>query len=107
MAGDRLPTGTLTPRSANVVSAYRFAGDFGQPDGFTSVLEAVVRRSGALCLTLTWRQSSGGGVYPDDIRRWFIELTDEQRRALAEVIRAYEPRTWEAIKQNEGTDTVG
>lgn len=90
--------GTLTPQSSDVVRDMRFTGGFGQPDGFASTLTALVRKSGALCLTLDYRVN-------DREQMWSVELTSEQRHTLAELLLSYEPRHWEAI--NKGLDGHG
>jgi hypothetical protein len=88
-----LETGTLTPRSADIVEEIRFSGGFGQPDGFASVLIASVRTDGSLCLRLDYR-----GI--DHIQVWAVELTNEQREAIAGLTNRYRPRVYEWTVQN-------
>ena len=85
-------TGTLTPRSNDEVEAYRFAGPFGQPNGFSSILYVSIKKSGDVGLTLTWR------LAPDEHEMmWSVMLDNEQRNALAQILGRYQPRTWERI----------
>jgi len=84
--------GKLTPRSSDVVEAMRFSGDFGQPDGFKSVLTVTVRRSGGVCFTLNYR------IPPRDKDMvWSVELANEQRAAMAEFLGQYKPTLCEKI----------
>jgi hypothetical protein len=88
----QMEKGKLTPRSADVIEAMRFSGAFGQPDGFDSVLTATVRRSGGVCFTLDYR------IPPqDNDMRWSVELTNEQRAAMAEFLGQYKPTLCEKI----------
>ena len=68
----------------------RFSGSFGQPDGFDSILTAIVKEDGGLCLTLNYKCD-----YEE--RMWSIELDNEQRKVLRDHIDGYEPRLWEVI----------
>ena len=92
-----METGTLTPRSNNIVRAMRFSGGFGQPDGFGSVLVADVRKSGDACLTLTYRMPTGN----QEERTWSVILTSTQRHALAALLGDYEPALFETIEENQ------
>lgn len=78
--------GNLTPRSSDVVADMRFTGNFGRPDGFGSLLEVLVRRSGEVCLTIDSKDQT-----------WSVELTSEQRRELAKLLDCYEPLLWDPI----------
>ena len=91
-----MDTGNLTPRSADVVCDARFSGDFDQPDGFSSVLKALVRTSGAICLQLTWRSPFLADRNKEE-QTWAIELTNEQRKALGQLLLSYDPVLWEPI----------
>lgn len=83
-----METGTLTPRSADIVDEFRFSGNFGQPDGFGSVLTASVRRDGSLCLRLNY-DLNGKEMF------WAVELTSEQREILTSLTNRYRPRLYE------------
>jgi hypothetical protein len=80
--------GKLTPRTGSVVASMRFAGGFGQPDGFGSILNVAIRTGGDLCLTLNYKLH-------DHETFWAVELTNEQRKKLAEFILSYEPVLYE------------
>lgn len=88
-----MDTGTLTPRSADVIRDARFAGNFGQPDGFGSVLKVLLRRSGGVCLTLNYRPDTPAS----EEHTWSVELNSEQRKALVTLLDGYEPVLWEPI----------
>jgi hypothetical protein len=80
--------GTLTPRTNKEVAAMRFSGNFGQPDGFGSVLLASIRESGDLCLTLDFLLNGKEMM-------WSVMLTNDQRTALAGFLNRYHPRLYE------------
>lgn len=84
--------GTLTPRTANVVKEMRFAGE-GSGWGDGSVLIAAVRRTGDACLSLHYSTGSFGDKLD---HFWAIELTGEQRKALAALLLSYEPVLFES-----------
>ena len=86
-----MQTGNLTPRSNNTIDEMRFTGNFGQPDGFDSVLVASVRKSGDACLTLTYCMDVGDR----EERIWSIMLTNEQRLVLAKLLNEYKPTLYE------------
>ncbi len=86
--------GKLTPKSNDTVHEMRFSGGFGQPDGFSSVLNVRVNKAGYSYLTSTYRMN---GVD----HTWTIELNNEQRKTLAELLTRYEPTLWEEV--NDGT----
>lgn len=88
-----MKTGTLTPRSNDCVKAMRFSGSFGQPDGFASVLDVKVNQGGNVSLSLTYK----GGDNQEHM--WAVALTDSQRRALAVMLAAYEPRVFEYYEE--------
>lgn len=90
-----MKTGKLTPKSGDVVDAMRFTGAFDQPDGFGSVLDVTVRRSGDAYLTLTYRMHGAEHV-------WSIGLTEPQRNALAQMLSQNQSRTWERYDPKEG-----
>ena len=90
--------GTLTPRSSDVVTEMRFSGSFGQPDGFGSVLVAGVRRDGNACLSLHYSTGHFGGKLD---HFWAVELTGEQRKALAALLVSYEPRLFESTTEGK------
>lgn len=83
--------GNLTPRASDIVEAMRFSGGFGQPDGFSSVLEVMVRKDGSVCLRLLY--STIGDKRLSNF--WAVELTNEQRFALQFFIGRYQPRLFE------------
>jgi hypothetical protein len=85
--------GKLTPRTGSVVASMRFAGGFGQPDGFGSILRADIRTGGDLCLVLNYKLH-------DHETFWAVELTNEQRKKLAEFILSYDPVLYENIPSN-------
>lgn len=85
-------TGTLTPRSNDTVNEMRFTGNFGQPDGFGSVLTVSIRKDGAVCLTLTWKDLLG-----DEEKTWSVMLTSDQRPVLAQLLDSYNPKLWEKV----------
>jgi hypothetical protein len=85
-----MDTGTLTPRCSDPVRAVRFSGPFGQPDGFSSVLTVIVRKSGDLCLKLNYK----GHITE---HQWAVELTSEQRIALGKTVLSYTPKLYEDI----------
>jgi hypothetical protein len=87
-----METGSLTPKAEDVVEAMRFTGNFGQPDGFGSVLKVEVRQSGSAALTLMWRDDATGNEM-----QWSVMLTDDQRQALGQFIGRYQPRLWERV----------
>lgn len=91
-----MKTGSLTPKSNNTVHAMRFSGDFGQNDGFASVLEVRVNVAGEAALTLTYKSS----LDPTE-RQWSIMLNSEQRNALSVLLGRYQPRQYELIEESE------
>ena len=86
--------GRLDPRSNSDVIRMRFTGSFGQPDGFGSILDAAVKTSGNCSLTLVWKHETS----PDE-KMWSVELTNEQRKALGQMLMSYEPVLFEEIKK--------
>jgi hypothetical protein len=94
--------GTLTPKSREIVDEMRFSGNFGQPNGFGSVLIAQVRRDGEACLSLHYSTGNFGEKLD---HFWAVMLTNEQRNALAEFLGAYQPRLWE--KTRDGDAQIG
>ena len=86
-----MKTGNLTPRSNDEVKTVRYSGNFGQPTGFNSILEASVRGSGEASLGLVYRGLDGGE------QTWTVMLTSEQRRHLANLLNSYEPTLWEEV----------
>ena len=82
-------TGKLTPKTNSTVLGMRFSGAFGQTNGFGSMLEAEVKTDGRLVLTLKYKDIDS------HIHQWSIDLTNEQRRALGEMILNYEPCLFE------------
>jgi len=80
--------GKLTPRSGSKVASMRFAGGFGQPDGFGSILTVDIRTGGDLCFILNYRLH-------DHEAFWAVDLTNEQRKKLAEFILSYDPVLYE------------
>jgi hypothetical protein len=86
--------GTLTSRSNGTVEAYRFTGQFGQPDGFGSVLTARVKTDGRLVLTLVY-------LSVDVERTWTVELDTYQRGVLGQLCNRYQPRLYERIDPSE------
>lgn len=86
-----MQTGNLTPRTNCTIDAMRFSGDFGQPDGFGSVLDVQVKKSGEVCFTLTYKMQPQSA----EEHMWSVTLTEEQRRALAGLLVKYHPRTYE------------
>ena len=85
-----METGKLTPKSNDTMQKMRFTGHFGQPDGFGSVLEARVNRHGYAYLSLTYKSSG-------EERVWSMELDNEQRRALGQMMLKFEPTLYEII----------
>lgn len=84
--------GTLTARTPDVVKEMRFAGQ-GSPWSGGSVLIAAVRRSGEVCLSLHYST----GNFGDKLDHfWAIELSSEQRKALAALLLSYEPVLFES-----------
>jgi len=92
-------TGNLTPRCNSIVKALRFSGGFGQPDGFGSVLEASVCKDGRLVLTLVYK--SGIGPDAEHEHMWSVELTNEQRLALAQLAADYQPVLFEEVPAHQ------
>ena len=92
---EELRSGNLTPRSNTTQVSRRFSGGFGQPDGFGSVLDVKVNKSGDLCLTLHYRTDFPDN--PNAKHMWSVTLTNEQRKNLAEMIGNpdLEPTLWE------------
>jgi hypothetical protein len=86
-----MDTGGLTPKSNNIVAAMRFTGNFGQPDGFGSVLEADVRESGDGCLKMIWRDAN------NTEHQWSVMLNEQQRVALAGMFSRFLPKHYEVI----------
>jgi hypothetical protein len=84
--------GTLTARTPDVVKEMRFAGQGSQWDG-GSVLVAAIRRTGEACLSLHWSTGNFGKKLD---HFWAIELTSEQRKALAAMLISYEPTLFES-----------
>lgn len=84
--------GTLTPRTSNVVKEMRFGGHGSVWDA-GSVLVAAVRRTGDVCLALHYSTGSFGDKLD---HFWAIELTSEQRKALAALLLSYEPVLFES-----------
>ena len=85
-------TGTLTPRCENTVDEMRFSGGFRTPGGFSSVLTVSVRRNGGACLTLDYQSTNGES-------QWSVMITNEQRKALATLLAAYEPVLFERTSE--------
>jgi len=90
-----METGTLTPRSNDIVDEMRFSGGFGQPDGFGSVLTASMRKSGDAALTLVWRDLQGHE------QTWSVVLAPGQKDALGQFLTRYQPRLYERITKTE------
>ena len=88
--------GTLTPKSNELVEEMRFTGNFGQPNGFGSVLVASVRRSGEACLSLHYSTGSFGDRLD---HFWAVMLTNEQRNALSALLGRYQPRLFESTTE--------
>lgn len=84
--------GNLTARTADVVKEMRFAGQGSQWDG-GSVLVAAIRRTGEACLSLHYSTGNFGNKLDSF---WAIELTSEQRKALAALLVSYEPTLFES-----------
>ena len=89
-----MKTGTLTPRSNNCVEGMRFSGDFGQPDGFGSVLAVRINEAGQACFALTYKNMDGSES------SWAVTLTDSQRDALAVFLAEYKPRLFERYQRD-------
>jgi len=84
--------GTLTARTPDVVKEMRFAGQGNIWSG-GSVLIAAVRRTGEACLSLHYST----GNFGDKLDHfWAIELSSEQRKALAALLLSYEPVLFES-----------
>jgi len=90
-----METGNLTPKSNNCIKACRFSGNFGQPDGFGSVLNVRVNRNGDVALQLNYRSDIDGQE-----KLWTVMLDNEQRKKLIEIISMGEdePRKFEEYK---------
>ena len=87
--------GKLTPKSNNAVRKMRFAGGFGQPDGFGSVLEVRLNKAGDVSFGLTYRIDG-----KTEEHQWSVTLDNEQRHKLIEVLSPeYEPCKFEEIKE--------
>ena len=84
-------TGNLTPKSNDTVLYQKYTGNFGQPDGFGSILELKVNTNGDLCLTLHYTTLG-------DKKMWSVMLNNEQREHMAEVISKenYHPVFWDS-----------
>lgn len=84
-------TDGLTPRSNTIKSQIRYTGNFGQPDGFASVLEVTVHEDGEAQLTLNYRTDIGTR---NDERMWSIRLTETQIDRLIKQLSHYHPTLW-------------
>lgn len=84
--------GNLTPKANRVIEEMRFTGNFGQPDGFGSVLIASVRESGEVCLSLHFSMGNFGNKLD---HFWGVMLTNEQRAELSALLGRYQPRLFE------------
>jgi hypothetical protein len=91
-----METGKLTPRANDTVSAIRFSGNFGQPDGFGSVLLVQIRMDGRAVLTCTFRDITGTKE-----EQWSIDLTNEQRNVLSTFLFNYKPVLFEMLTPEE------
>ena len=89
-------TGNLTPKSNDTVKAMRFTGNFGQPDGFGSILTVRINKKGDAILTLHYISEGKEGL-------WSVMLNQEQRFALSRLL---SPATYEAIHFEEFQDSV-
>ena len=94
-----MDTGKLTPRSNEKVNSCLYAGQFGQPDGFASVLEVTVNRAGECALSLTYKSPDISGE--NNERLWSVMLTSDQRKHLAEFLTLYEPTLWDEDSEND------
>jgi hypothetical protein len=96
--------GTLTPKTNKVIEEMRFTGGFGQPTGFGSVLIASVREDGSACLSLHFSTGNFSGKFD---HFWSVILTNEQRRALSELLARYQPRLFENTSGDSAPDARG
>lgn len=90
---DKLETGNLTPRSNTTVINRRYVGGFGQPKGFSTILEVRVNESGDLHLRILSQQDNS-------VESLGMTLTNEQRLDLGKQLIRHNPIKWETIKSD-------
>ena len=87
-------TGDLDSRSNDTKIQVLYTGDFGQPDGFGSVLSVTINSAGETALKLDYK-----GMNQEE-RSWTVTLTNEQRQHLAHILGLYSPKLSNIIEDN-------
>ena len=95
---DKLITGNLTPPTNNTVMNRRYVGGFGQPKGFSSVMEVRVNEAGNLHIRVLSQIELGG----EKAESLSIDLTNEQRKDLAKQLARHNPVKWENFNASDG-----
>lgn len=88
-----LETGNLTPPTNTTIINRHYVGGFGQPKGFSDLLEIKIVESGTLYLKIKSQIEYGG----EKAESMSITLTNEQRADLAQQLAKHNPIKMEDI----------